>query len=418
MVGLGLALKARGHRVTMLCNGYFEPLVRSRSLDFIELGTKDDFLALTAREEVWNPRQALQFLYREGVAKLMREHYELLAALQREGPIVAIANLFGFGARVAQERLGIRLVTLHLQPSVMWSALEPPRIPGLFGPRWLKSWMYDIGVRWVIDPAICPSLNAWRAELGLPAVRRVTDWWNSPWCVACLFPAWFAAPQRDWPGNLIQTDFPLWDERTDEPLPRDVADFLVAGDPPIAFTPGSANVFGRSFFVAAADACRRLKRRGVFLTRFTEQLPHSLPDSIMHVPYVPFSQLLPRCAALVHHGGIGSMSQAMAAGIPQLIIALAHDQFDNARHVERLGVGGALGQRRLTASKLAAALRRLIGSTSIASSCQTIARRLSTADAVAAMAAGIEQRLAGLDFQSDESSEGLARPGETRSLAR
>ncbi len=47
--------------------------------------------------------------------------------------------------------------------------------------------------------------------------------------------------------------------------------------------------------------------------------------------------LVPRLAALVHHGGIGTTAQAMRAGVPQLITPFAHDQFDNAARVERLG---------------------------------------------------------------------------------
>jgi UDP:flavonoid glycosyltransferase YjiC (YdhE family) len=397
MIGLALALQHRGHRVTFAGSGYFEPLVRSRSLDFVELGTREQFQALTEREEVWNPRKALQFLYQEGVAKIMRQHFELLADYQRQGPLVAVSNLFGFGARVAQEKLGIELVTVHLQPSVMWSSTEPPRIPGLFGPNWLRSWMWDIGVRWVVDPAICPSLNAWRAELGLAPVRCITSWWNSPWCVACLFPAWYGAPQPEWPQPLLQTDFPLWDERTDTPLPQQVADFLAAGERPIAVTPGSANVFGQSFLRSAVAACQRLGRRAILLTRFGEQVPRLLPESVIHVPYVPFSQLLPHCAALIHHGGIGSMSQAMAAGIPQVVVAVAHDQFDNGWRVERLGVGAALTHRGLSARKLTRALRSLLDSSPVATRCQTIARRLQGVDGTLKMAAAIERRVNGTD---------------------
>ena len=55
--------------------------------------------------------------------------------------------------------------------------------------------------------------------------------------------------------------------------------------------------------------------------------------------YVSLRRLLPSCAAIVHHGGIGTTSQALAAGIPQTIGPLAFDQFDNAARVERLRCG-------------------------------------------------------------------------------
>ena len=58
-------------------------------------------------------------------------------------------------------------------------------------------------------------------------------------------------------------------------------------------------------------------RCGLPVTRYPEQLPASLPEGVRHCAYMPFSPLLPRSAALVHHGGIGTKAQALAAGIPQ-----------------------------------------------------------------------------------------------------
>ena len=53
---------------------------------------------------------------------------------------------------------------------------------------------------------------------------------------------------------------------------------------------------------------------------------------------MPFSSVFPLCAAVVHHGGIGTCAQALAAGVPQLTMPLAFDQPDNATRLSRLGV--------------------------------------------------------------------------------
>jgi UDP:flavonoid glycosyltransferase YjiC (YdhE family) len=73
--------------------------------------------------------------------------------------------------------------------------------------------------------------------------------------------------------------------------------------------------------------------------------------------YASFRQLLPHCSAIVHHGGVGTTSQAMAAGIPQVIRPLAFDQFDNAARVESLRCGRWLRREKDLAETLAAALR-------------------------------------------------------------
>lgn len=414
MLGLGLALQQRGHRVTMVANGYFRDLVEQFGLEYDELGTKDEFLELTRRPEIWHPLRALPTIFQAGVMPIMRRHYELivghyqraLAAGESTGRLVTITNVFGFGAFVAQEKLGVPAISLHLQPSVIWSDHAPPEFPGAFGPTWLKRWQFYLGERWIIDRSIRPALNAWRAELGLGPVDRVARWWHSPAGIACLFPDWFAPPQPDWPSPVLQTGFPLWDERSAESLPAAVADFLQRGEPPIVFTPGSANIHGQAFFAAATHAAQQLGRRAILLTRFPEQIPNNLPEGVAHFDYVPFSQLLPHAAALVHHGGVGSMSQAMAAGIPQVIVALAHDQFDNARRVARLGVGDGLNHARLRVNRLSTLLHRMLSDPAVAVRCRDLSARVrgGAEDGLNAMARLLEDHFVDRDASSREAT--------------
>jgi rhamnosyltransferase subunit B len=95
----------------------------------------------------------------------------------------------------------------------------------------------------------------------------------------------------------------------------------------------------------------------------------------------------------VHHGGIGTTAEALRAGVPQLIVALAFDQFDNAARVEALGAGLGLPHRRLRPARLATSLQRLLSSSSIRAHTRAIAARLtpvppldSVLDAISKMA--------------------------------
>jgi UDP:flavonoid glycosyltransferase YjiC (YdhE family) len=156
------------------------------------------------------------------------------------------------------------------------------------------------------------------------------------------------------------------------------------------FTPGSANLHAREFFRTAVDACLRLGRRGMLLTRFVEQVPAELPATVRHFAYVPLTPLLPRCAALVHHGGIGTAAQAMAAGVPQLIMALAHDQFDNADRVQRLGLGDWLTPFWFRGPRVARKLAALLDSPATQSACRAVAQRLSRRGGIEQTAQAIE----------------------------
>jgi len=391
MLGLALELRKRGHQITFATNAHFEETVRSYGLAFEALGTDEQFKASISHPDLWHPRRSFPLII-SMLTPVFKQQYQLHAD-RASSDLIGITNVFGFGALNAQDKLKIPTLTLHLQPSVIWSDDAPPTLAGLFGPRWLQSLLYRIGERCVIDPAVCPYLNAWRKELGLSPVRAITRWWNSRYGVLAMFPEWYAPPQKDWPRPLMQTDFPLWNHQTSDRMPEEVERFLTAGDAPLVFTPGSANVHGQAFFEAAVEACRVLGRRGILLTGFPEQLPKSLPESILYVKYVPLDLLLPRAAAFVHHGGIGSASQAILAGIPQLLMPLAHDQFDNVTRVKKLNVGDGLPATKFTAVRLIEQLKRLLGSSEVALACRATSARMQERKGLRQAADAVEDRV-------------------------
>jgi rhamnosyltransferase subunit B len=385
-VGIGLALRARGHDVTVVANGHFEPLVRRVGLDFAPAGTAEEYHALALRPDLWHPVKGFRLIM-EGTVRFMRPVYQTIVERYVPGETVVVASTLGLGARVAQDKHDIPTATVQLQPSVLRTVYETPRLPGsplrAWHPRWVKRAMWSVADRLVIDPALAPGINAFRAELGLPPVRRIMDqWWNSPRLVIGMFPEWFARPQPDWPKQVRLTGFPLYDEKGIEPMPESLVQFLDAGAPPMAFTPGSAMWQGRAFFDAAVGTCKLLGRRGLLLSRRREHIPPALPPEIMHVDFAPFSELLPRCAALVHHGGIGTSAQAMAAGIPQLVTPMAHDQPDNAERLRKLGVARWVGVRQFKPARAAKMLGELLTSPAVAATCAEVRARLRNVDSL------------------------------------
>ena len=229
-------------------------------------------------------------------------------------------------------------------------------------PGWLKSLLYWVGDCWIVDPLVKPVVNEFRGSLGLPPVRRIIGHWiHSPQRIIGLFPEWYGK-SADWPEQMRLADFVRFDQAGAVPLSPELEAFLNAGDKPIAFSFGSAMRHGKPYFEAAVEACRILGKRGLILAKGKEQVPEKLPDSVLHVDYAPFSEVFPRCAAVVHHGGIGTCAQGLAAGVPQLIMPLSFDQPDNARRLERLGVRARLWPCRFTGKNVAAELFRLLDS--------------------------------------------------------
>jgi len=378
LVGLGRALRSRGHAVTLFTNSHFANLVQHAGLQFVAMGSAEEYEEVANHPDLWHPHKGWRVIMKRMMSgTFLKEAYQLLCSHLVPGKTILISTTLAFVARLVQETQQIPLVTVHFSPGVFHSAYQAPRMPGLPLPNWLpvrlKQGVWKVIDHLLIDPLLKPKLNRLRRELGLPPVSRIFHHWlHSPDLVLGLFPQWFAAPQPDWPPSTVLTGFPLYDEASDSDLPTSIQDFLNVHPRPLVFTPGSANKYGTSFFAEAAKDCQVLNRPGIFLTRYSEQLPQSLPSQVAHFSYAPLSQLLPHCAALIHHGGIGTCSQALQAGIPQLIQPYAFDQFDNGARIEQLGVGRTISQRSFRSPIIAGHLQDLLSSKEVATACHSL----------------------------------------------
>lgn len=375
-IGLGRALRARGHRVTVISMDLFQPAIAQAGLEYVSIGTAEDFERLAGDPRIWKPITGSKVVFKAAADAIPVFHEALTRVIETPENTTIVASGAVFAARLIRESRGIPLVTVHLQPSVFISAHDTPVfLEGVTWisrlPLWLKRLMLKLPNP--MDQLIGPALRQHCRAAGIPAPRRVyPDWWHSPDLTVALFPDWYAAPQPDWPDSLYQAGFPMEDLASQSTLSPEVEAFLAAGEPPLVFTPGTGHLHVREFFQSALEAANLLERRAIFATRQIQDLP-PLPDTVLPLRYAPFSLLLPRSAALIYHGGIGTCSQALAAGIPHLVMAMAHDQPDNANRLRRLGVGLSLKPKHFNGERIATLLRTLLSTPSVAENCRKCA---------------------------------------------
>jgi rhamnosyltransferase subunit B len=390
---LGRALLRRGHRVTLVTSDKYAPLAAACGLEFVSLLDQSEIDAALGHPDFWHPLKGPRLAARWSVDQLER-HYRLLREVCGSGgpDVVLIASPGVLPARVLEEQGHVPLVSIVLQPWMIQSRHEPPVMPaGLTLPRGMPlavGTLYWRAIDVVGALMIGRHLNRLRRGLGMRPVRRVFQWWLSPRRVLGLFPAWYGPPQPDWPPQVRLFGFALFDGANspsgrgqgegearvqgDHAIEDESPTAALAEGRPVVFTFGTGMAHAAGLFAACAQACRIVGRRGVFLTRYGGQVPSPLPPWVRHARFAPLTELLPRCAAIVHHGGVGTTAAALAAGVPQLLLPNGFDQFDNAARVRRLGAGDWLpsGPRRRMAAHIAAALARLLGSASVAESCR------------------------------------------------
>ena len=121
---------------------------------------------------------------------------------------------------------------------------------------------------------------------------------------------------------------------------------------------------GAGFLRESIKACEQLGHRAVLFTGSPEMratLPTPLPPSMHAVEYAPHAAVFPRAAAVIHHGGIGTSTEALRAGRPMLVVPHGFDQYDNAERLKQLGVAHTLAARDYRCETAAPLLKDLLG---------------------------------------------------------
>ncbi|MCR6480415.1 glycosyltransferase [Variovorax sp. ZS18.2.2] len=383
-IGLGCALRDRGHEVRLYGNGMFGTLIDKAGLTFVE--TSDAQLARDALAD----KRATQTksglgMVAQGVMTTVMSAYQAMARDVLPEKTLLVGSSLAFAPRLLAEVERLPFAAVHLAPSMFRSDYLAPRMSPLGHferwPRAIKHATWALMDRRFLDPAFGAPLNQIRADLGLPPVRRVLhEWIHQATVTVGLFPDWLAPRQPDWPVHLKLTGFPMYDGHQEEVLSPEVQAFLSSGPAPVVFTAGTANTTSESFYAESTLACQRLNMRGILVAGQRSQLPAVLPQGVIHVAYAPFSQLFSRSAVVVHHGGIGTLSQALRAGIPQLIRPMAYDQFDNSSRACRLGAAKELLPRAYRGSRLDKSLQALSGDASIRLTCEQLATQMESQD--------------------------------------
>ena len=78
----------------------------------------------------------------------------------------------------------------------------------------------------------------------------------------------------------------------------------------------------------------------------------TLPENFHVRDHIPQITVLKQSSLFITHGGMNSVSEAMAEGVPMIVLPFVSDQPVNARQVARLGLGKVLDPKTLTSAQL------------------------------------------------------------------
>lgn len=398
VIAMAVEMRRRGHRIEIATNETYREKLSALGLPFHAL--RPDLFAAGEHviSRIMEGHGGTVRLMRDEMFPAVRDMYaDLLPVVA--GADLLVASELVYAAPLLAEKHGVRWVGFSFAPVSLFSECDPPLLPLPRGLRWLQRlgpWLPRNLKRIArcLSRSWCRPVREFRGELGLPeGGHPLFEGKFSPELYLALFSPVLQAPQADWPPQTVQTGFCFFDEVGAGALPPAVANFLSAGEAPIVFTLGSAAVYVAGEFYAESSRAAQLLGRRALLLLGKNPPPPDLPPSVLGWDYLPYEQIFPRAAAVVHQGGVGTTAQALRAGRPMLVVPFAHDQFDNAERVVRLGAGRTLSRSRYRAPAVASELQALLSQAHFAETSREVAQKIRRENGVARAADALERRL-------------------------
>ncbi len=304
LVPLAWACRAAGHEVLVLSAGEFVPTVLGSGLPAASSGPGERFADLVADDRP-----------SAGLGEQRSAHGRV------------------FGRMAARALPGTAAVVRNWQPDLVVSERAE-----FAGP--IAAWTYDVPqaeLHWGI--AALPEYR-WAAanELHLQLAARGLTVLPSPALTLNPWPPSLRLPHalghqgiraRSYNGEAHVRDWLLRPRRQ----PRVC---LTLGT--VVPRTGSSQVAGS--FVDIIEALSRLDAEVVVAVddRIAATWP-SLPSAVKQVGRMPLAPVFASCDVVVHHGGQGTALTALEAALPQVVLPVFDDQFDNADSVAKSGAG-------------------------------------------------------------------------------
>ena len=374
----------RGGRASAATCEMYRGAVENAGLDFraIRPDLPDTSQNSEFYQRVLDPvRGGARYLLRETWGKHARESYDDLYAATHDADVFFSHSMCVVAPLVAAKRAkNMRWVSGIVSPMFLQSAYQAPSLPfvpqlaavpvvGRIASQAWNAWLQ----RWLYEPL--QPIEDLRHVLNLPRGQHpLFHDAHSPHRVLALWSKTFANAQPDWPSQARVVGFCHFDrsQMTSKNATSStrIEEFLLNGDAPILFTLGASSALDAGhFWRESLASVKALKGRAIFVVGVAPQnWPNELrdlPPEVLAIEYAPLSQIVSRCSAVVHHGGVGTLAQCLEAGVPSLIMPHSQDQPDNAWRAHKMGVARLLSRRNYTAPRVVGLLQTLLQSAKI-----------------------------------------------------
>lgn len=343
MLALATGLIKNGHEIIFCANPENEELVKQYNCPFVPIGPnyKELFKQNAVKGgAITGPSP------KEG-KKEMENQINLLPEILK-GSNLILGVGFVFGVPTVADLLIVPYRFVVFYPVLLGTSKNDPFINKL---------MFGFG-RSVTNMFIKGFINKKRAELGLQPIKDVWQYWMGDNVIAACYKE--LNPVREGVSfNFTQTGYMILPSQM--AMPEKVENFIHSGKPPVFIGFGSNPVSIPEKYTQIFNDVAKSTNQRLIVSKGWADLPENNTPNVLYVDEMPFELLFPKLAAIVYHGGTGTMALAARAGIPQVAFPFMADQFENRKQIVKLGLGPlACDFKKLSAKNLSAAITECV----------------------------------------------------------
>jgi UDP:flavonoid glycosyltransferase YjiC (YdhE family) len=318
-MGLAIALRDAGHQVLMCAPPNEEKWITSYGFTFFPIGCDMQSMMNSINEYVGHPLKLFNVIKSVMQDMMDNQFTGLSEAAQDCDFMIASGEAFAVPS-VAQSK-GIPYCYVNLLMQFLESTYYPPTlIPWQTLPKWSNGFFWKIS-RSVTNMALRKTINEHRQKLGLYPIKDVLrSSFDSMKIIIALDDILFPAPP-DLKVDYIQTGQWQVPELIDEDLEPGLVKFLEDGPPPVYIGFGSMGDPKPHETIKIIEETVNSVGVRVIISKGWANLFQNIDSRNVYLAdFVPHTKLFPKVAAVVHHGGIGTVFAAARAGVPQVIV--------------------------------------------------------------------------------------------------
>jgi len=378
MIALATGLMESGHEVIICAPSEHQQLARAHQCQFIKFGPE------VKKEVRENPEKqkggvGAKITLKQG-KKIVSDQIDLLPDLIRGVDLVLGAGIV-IGVPTAADILKVPYRFVAFYPMILGTTPDDP---------FKNRLMFGFGRR-IVNLTLRGFINKKRVKSGIPPIRDAWQHWLGEEVIVASDKE-LSEAREGVAFPFTQTAFMLLPSK--DGLPEQVENFLQAGEPPVYIGFGSNPISDPEKYSQIFKEVHDATGQRLIISKGWAELPEIGENDVLYVDDMPFEFLFPRLAAVVHHGGTGTMAAIARAGIPQAAFPFMGDQFANRDQISKIKLGpDTCDFKKMTAEAVSSAIRELTTNETYRKNAKVLSEKLQRVNGVKLTAQLIENIL-------------------------